>query len=64
VDSSPAATPGAATILPVDAGVQAVMSIIDAARENPTSRDLAGQLWRRTKAQSRDKLRRGGMSAS
>ena len=64
VNSSPAATPGAATILPIDAGVQAVMSIIDAARENPTSRDLAGQLWRRTKAQSRDKLRRGGTSAS
>ena len=64
VGSSPPAPEGAADVLPVDAGVQAVMSVIDAARENPTSRDLAGQLWRRTRAQSREKLRRGGTSAT
>lgn len=64
VESSPPVAAGAAAVLPVDAGVQAVMSVIDASRENPTSRDLASQLWRRTKAQSRDKLRLGGSSAS
>lgn len=64
VESSPPVAAGAAAVLPVDAGVQAVMSVIDASRENPTSRDLASQLWRRAKAQSRDKLRLGGSSAS
>lgn len=64
VESAPPVAAGAAAVLPVDAGVQAVMSVIDASREKPTSRDLASQLWRRTKAQSRDKLRLGGSSAS
>ena len=41
----------------VDAGVQAVMTVIDAARE-PHPRDLAGQLWRRTRAQGREPARR------
>jgi hypothetical protein len=59
VDSPPPLPEGAANVMPVDAGVQAVMTVIEAARENPSSRDLAGQLWRRTKQQSRDKLRRG-----
>lgn len=64
VESSPPVAPEAVAMLPVDAGVQAVMTVIDAARENPTSRDLAGQLWRRTRAQGREKLRRGGTPAS
>lgn len=64
IESSPPVEPGAASVLPVDAGVQAVMTVIDAARENPSSRDLAGQLWRRTKQQSRDRLRRGSGSAT
>ena len=63
VESAPPVAAGAAAVLPVDAGVQAVMSVIDASREKPTSRDLASQLWRRTKAQSRDKLRLGGSVA-
>jgi len=64
VESTPPVAPEAVGMLPVDAGVQAVMTVIDAARENPTSRDLAGQLWRRTRAQGREKLRRGGTPAS
>ncbi len=55
---------GAADVLPVDAGVQAVMTVIEAAREEGvTSRELAGQLWRRTRQQGREKLRRGSPSA-
>ena len=51
-------------MLPVDAGVQAVMTVIEAAREESvTSRDLAGQLWRRTRQQGREKLRRGSPPA-
>ena len=64
VDSPPPVSPHEAGVLPVDAGVQAVMTVIEAARENPTSRDLAGQLWRRTRQQSRDRLRRGSTPAS
>ena len=64
VDSPPPVPPHEAGVLPVDAGVQAVMTVIEAARENPTSRDLAGQLWRRTRQQSRDRLRRGSTPAS
>jgi hypothetical protein len=61
--SSPVAA-GAAEVLPVDAGVQAVMTVIEAAREESvSSRDLAGQLWRRTRQQGREKLRRGPTSA-
>ena len=62
VESSPPVDASAATVLPVDAGVQAVMTVIEAARENPSSRDLAGQLWRRTKQQGREKFRRGSAS--
>lgn len=64
VPSSPPVPEGAANVLPVDAGVQAVMTVIAAAREESvTSRDLAGQLWRRTRQQSREKLRRGSAPA-
>jgi len=59
VASTPPVPADAAGVLPVDAGVQAVMTVINAAREDPSSRDLAGQLWRRTRAQSREKFRRG-----
>lgn len=59
VPSTPPLPEGAADLMPVDAGVQAVMTVIGAARENPSSRDLAGQLWRRTRQQGREKLRRG-----
>ena len=44
---------GAANELPVDAAVQAVMTVIAAAHEDPSSRELAGQLWRRVKAGGR-----------
>lgn len=64
VPSSPPVPDGAAAVLPVDAGVQAVMTVIQAAREESvTSRDLAGQLWRRTRQQGREKLRRGSSPA-
>lgn len=59
VESAPVPSPGSADSLPVDAGVQAVMTIIEAAREDASTRDLAGQLWRRTKAEGRARLRRG-----
>lgn len=64
VGSPPPVPPELASVLPVDAGVQAVMTVIDAARENPSARDLAGQLWRRTKAESRTRLHRGSASPS
>ena len=35
--------------IPIDAAVQAVMTVIDAAREDPSSRELAGRLWRKAK---------------
>jgi hypothetical protein len=64
VESSTPVPPGAADVLPVDAGVQAVMTVIEAAREESvSSRDLAGQLWRRTRQQGREKLRRGSSTA-
>jgi hypothetical protein len=64
VPSSAPVPAGAADVLPVDAGVQAVMTVIEAAREEGvTSRELAGQLWRRTRQQGRDRLRRGSPSA-
>ncbi len=59
VESGPPVPDGAAGMLPVDAGVQAVMTVIEAARENPSTRDLAGQLWRQTKKQGRERLGRG-----
>jgi hypothetical protein len=62
VESTPPLPEGAADSMPVDAGVQAVMTVINAARENPSSRDLAGQLWRRTRQQSRERFRRGSAS--
>lgn len=64
VGSPPPVPEGAAGMLPVDAGVQAVMTVIEAARENPSTRDLAGQLWRRTKAESRTRLGRGPATES
>lgn len=63
VDSTPPVSAAEANVMPVDAGVQAVMTVIGAARENPSSRDLAGQLWRRTRQQGRDRLRRGSAPA-
>ncbi len=59
VESSAPLPPGAADVMPVDAGVQAVMTVIEAAHEDPSSRQLAGQLWRRTRQQGRDRFRRG-----
>ena len=64
VPSSPPVPADAESMLPVDAGVQAVMTVIAAAREESvTSRELAGQLWRRTRQQGREKLRRGSPTA-
>ena len=60
VESSTPVPPDAVGVLPVDAGVQAVMTVIEAAREDAvSSRQLAGQLWRRTRQQGREKLGRG-----
>jgi hypothetical protein len=64
VDSPPPVSAAEAAVLPVDAAVQAVMTVIEAARDNPTSRELAGQLWRRTRQEGRDRLRRGTPPAS
>ena len=36
-------------LLPVDAAVQALVSVVDASREDPTTRELAGRLIRQTK---------------
>ena len=36
-------------LLPVDAAVQALVSVVDASREDPTTRELAGRLVRQTK---------------
>lgn len=35
--------------LPIDAAVQAIVSVIEASREEPSSRELAGRLVRQTK---------------
>jgi hypothetical protein len=59
VESSAPLPDGTLDSVPVDAAVQAVMTVIEAARENPSTRDLAGQLWRQTKKQGRERLRRG-----
>ena len=56
VDAGTPAPTGAAGVLPVDAAVQAVLTVIAAAHEEPTSRSLAGQLWRHTKSKSRSAL--------
>ncbi len=35
--------------IPVDAAVEAVVAVIEASRQEPTSRELAGRLWRQTR---------------
>lgn len=35
--------------VPIDAAVEAIVAVIDASNEEPTSRELAGRLWRRTR---------------
>jgi hypothetical protein len=47
VESTP--DPGQVDQLPIDAAVTAIESVISASREEPTSRALAGRLYRKTK---------------
>jgi hypothetical protein len=35
--------------VPIDAAVEAIVAVIEASKEEPTSRELAGRLWRRTR---------------
>lgn len=37
------------TDIPLDAAVEALAAVIEASREEPTSRELAGKLWRQTR---------------
>lgn len=37
------------TELPIDAAVEAIVAVIEASKEEPTSRELAGKLWRKTR---------------
>lgn len=61
VTSGPPLPAGAVDVIPVGAGVQAVLSVIEASR-GTSSRSLAGQLLRRTRQQARERLRRGSAS--
>ena len=47
IESTP--DPGPVDQLPIDAAVTAIESVINASREDPTSRALAGRLYRQTK---------------
>jgi hypothetical protein len=47
IESTP--DPGQVEQLPIDAAVTAIESVINASREDPTSRALAGRLYRQTK---------------
>lgn len=47
IESTP--DPGQVDQLPIDAAVTAIESVINASREDPTSRALAGRLYRQTK---------------
>ena len=42
-------TPPPPSDIPLDAAVEALVAVIEASREEPTSRELAGRLWRRTR---------------
>ena len=42
-------TPLPPSDIPVDAAVEAVVAVIEASRQEPTSRELAGRLWRQTR---------------
>lgn len=64
LESGPVAEKGAATMLPVDAAVLALVNVIGLQPQNLTSRELAGQLWRHTKARGRTTLRRGDAPTS
>ena len=44
--TEPAQPPGE---LPIDAAVEAIVAVIEASKEEPTSRELAGKLWRKTR---------------
>lgn len=35
--------------MPIDAAVEAIVAVIEASEEEPTSRELAGKLWRQTR---------------
>ena len=35
--------------MPIDAAVAAVAAVIDASREDPSSRELAGRTWRQVR---------------
>ena len=35
--------------MPIDAAVEAIVAVIEASKEEPTSRELAGKLWRQTR---------------
>lgn len=35
--------------MPIDAAVEAIVAVIEASKEEPTSRELAGKLWRKTR---------------
>lgn len=55
VESAPPAAIGDTGLLPIDAAVQAVMTVIEATRDNPelSAKDLRDQLWERTKEDAR-----------
>lgn len=59
VDSPPPPPPGAAKVLPVDAAVQAVVTVIESTRTNPelTAKQLREELVSRTKTDLRLRLR-------
>lgn len=40
---------GSPAEVPIDAAVEAIVAVIEASREEPTSRELAGKLWRQTR---------------
>jgi hypothetical protein len=61
VSSGPPLLPGAVDVMPVDAGVRAVLGVLEASRAS-SSRALAGELFRRTRQQARERLRRGSTS--
>lgn len=42
-------TPPQPADIPIDAAVEAVVAVIEASKQEPTSRELAGRLWRQTR---------------
>lgn len=63
VGSTPPIDPAAANVIPVDAAVQAVMTVIEAAHEDPSTRELAGRLWRKAKRSGKNRVSSGDQGA-